>query len=229
MANQTLDLKEPLLEYIQKVGVRESDILKQLRRETNEKTERLSVMQISPEQGQLMAFLVALTGARRILEVGTFTGYSALVCAMALPQDSGTVVTCDISTEWTDIARPFWDKAGIAHKIDLRIAPAIQTLESFLIEDSFEPFDMMFIDADKTGYDDYYELGLRLLRPGGLMLIDNVLWGGAVADETRQDEDTLAIRKLNQKIHQDPRVSLALIPIGDGLTLVRRGQQAGFN
>ncbi len=221
MATKTLDMKPGLLNYIHQYGVRESAILQELREATQEKVGPYSVMQISPEQGQLMAFLIRLMGAKRILEIGTFTGYSTLACAMALPE-TGCIVTCDISQEWTDMGRTFWEKAGVAHQIDLRICPADETLNNLLAEKDLPSFDMAFIDADKTGYDTYYEQALRLVRPGGVILIDNVLWGGAVADPALKDEDTLAIRKLNEKIHSDQRVEMSLVPIGDGLTLAQR-------
>jgi caffeoyl-CoA O-methyltransferase len=178
-------------------------------------------MQISPEQGQFMALLVELIGARRILEVGTFTGYSALAVALALPPD-GRVITCDINEEMTAIARRYWAEAGVADKIDLRLAPAIDTLDELLAEGQAGQFDFAFIDADKTNYLAYYERTLELLRSGGLIAIDNVLWNGAVADPERQDDDTSAIRALNEAVHADDRVSLSLLPISDGLTLARK-------
>lgn len=219
MSTQTLQMDEQLLGYIREVGIREPKILKELRAETAILGD-WSVMQISPEQGQLMSLLVEITGAKKFLEVGTFTGYSSLVCALAMPSD-GRVVTCDISEEWTALARKYWQAAGVASKMDLRIGPAAETLGS-LAASAAGTFDLMFIDADKTGYDSYYELGLKLLRPGGLMLIDNVLWGGAVTDPSDHEPDTLAIRALNLKIRQDERVTHSLVPVGDGLTLARK-------
>jgi caffeoyl-CoA O-methyltransferase len=178
-------------------------------------------MQISPEQGQFMALLVELMGARKTLEVGTFTGYSALVVALALPAD-GRVVACDVSEEWTSVARRYWDEAGVAHKIDLRLGPAWKTLESLLDEGRRHDFDFAFIDADKVNYDAYYELALELVRPGGLIAVDNTLWHGKVIDPAVTDDDTEAIRRLNAKLESDERVTLSLVPIGDGLSLARR-------
>jgi predicted O-methyltransferase YrrM len=175
-------------------------------------------MQISPEQGQLMALLVQAIGARRAIEIGTFTGYSALWVALALPAD-GKLVCCDVSAEWTAVGRPYWDKAGVAGKIDLRIAPATETLDRLLAGGGTGAYDFAFIDADKTGYDGYYERCLELLRQGGLIAIDNVLWGGDVADSRKRSADTLALRALNKKLHRDQRVSLSMLPLGDGLTL----------
>jgi caffeoyl-CoA O-methyltransferase len=178
-------------------------------------------MQIAPEQGQFMAMLVHLIGARRCLEIGVYTGYSALCTALALP-DNGVIIACDVSEKWTSIARKYWEKAGVEHKIDLRLAPAAETLIALLQHGKNDTFDFVFIDADKKGYDFYYETCLSLLRKGGLMAIDNVLWDGTVADETIQDEDTEAIRQLNRKIFTDSRVELSMVPIADGLTLVRK-------
>jgi predicted O-methyltransferase YrrM len=175
-------------------------------------------MQISPEQGQLMALLVQAIGARRAIEIGTFTGYSALWVALALPAD-GKLVCCDVSAEWTAVGRPFWERAGVAGKIDLRIAPAMETLDRLLADGGADAYDFAFIDADKTGYDGYYERCLRLLRRGGLIAIDNVLWGGDVADPKKRSADTLALRALSKKLHHDERVSLSMLPVGDGLTL----------
>lgn len=220
MSNRTIQVDERLYDYILDVSVRESGVLRKLREETVA-LGGVSRMQISPEQGQFMAFLVELTGARRMLEVGTFTGYSALACAAALPPD-GEFVACDLSKEWTDVGQKYWQEAGVAEKITLKLGPAVETLQTLLAQGQGNAFDMMFIDADKTSYLQYYELGLKLVRPGGLILIDNVLWGGAVADSAQQDEDTQAIRALNEKLHTDNRITLSLIPMGDGLTLARR-------
>ena len=207
-----------LHEYLINHSLRDSDIAKELRHETQKLT--MGRMQISPEQGQLMAFLVSLTGAKRAIEVGTFTGYSALSVALALPEE-GYLLACDVSEEWTSLGRKYWSKAGVAHKIDLQLAPALDTLNARLPAEQ-ETFDFAFIDADKSNYDGYYELCLKLLKKGGLVLVDNVLWGGSVIDSSEQDEDTVAIRKLNVKIHQDERVDVSMLPIGDGLTLVRK-------
>ena len=175
-------------------------------------------MQISPEQGQLMGLLVHAIGARRAIEIGTFTGYSALWVALALPSD-GRLVCCDVSAEWTALGKPYWEQAGIAGKIDLRLAPAMDTLDRLLADGQAGAYDFAFIDADKTGYDGYYERCLKLLRRGGLVAIDNVLWGGDVADPKKRSADTLALRALNRKLHHDARVSLSMLPVGDGLTL----------
>lgn len=176
-------------------------------------------MQIGPEQGQLMAFLVELTGARRCIELGTFTGYSALVVARALPDD-GVLVACDVSHEWTDIGRPFWEEAGVADRIDLRIAPAVETLDGLLAEGG--AYDFAFIDADKEAYETYFERCLELVRPGGLIAVDNTLWEGKVIDPNISDVDTEAIRRFNAKVATDERVTISLVPIGDGLTLARK-------
>ncbi|MFO0545804.1 MAG: O-methyltransferase, partial [Pseudanabaena sp.] len=170
------------------------------------------------EQGQLMALLIQLIGAKKTLEVGVFTGYSSLSVALALPED-GKVIACDVSEEYTSIARRYWEKAEVTHKIDLHIAPAIQTLDRLLTEGQANTFDFAFIDADKENYDGYYERSLQLVRQGGLIAIDNVLWSGRVIDPEFQDADTLAIRALNEKLHQDERISLSLLPVSDGLTL----------
>jgi len=219
MSRRTIQMTDTLYDYLHGVAVRDLDILKRLREETQQLPQ--GGMQISPEQGQLMAFLVKLIGAKRTLEVGTFTGYSSLCVAMALPED-GRLVACDISDEWTKVARRYWAEAGVASKIDLRLAPGADSLAAMIEAGETESFDFAFIDADKSKYDTYYELSLQLLRPGGMMALDNMLRGGAVADPTRQDEDTSAIRALNEKIHADARVDMCLVPIGDGLTLVRK-------
>jgi predicted O-methyltransferase YrrM len=177
-------------------------------------------MQIGPEQGQFMALLVKLIGARRAIEVGVFTGYSALCVALALPED-GELLACDISADYTAIGRPHWQAAGVAHKIELVLAPALATLDARLAGGSAGRYDFAFIDADKTGYDAYYERCLSLLRPGGLIAIDNVLWSGSVAGPAK-DADTAALQALNAKIHVDTRVDMVLLPIGDGLTLARK-------
>lgn len=181
-------------------------------------------MQISPEQGQFMAFLARLTGARRVVEVGTFTGYSALTVALALPAD-GRLVACDVSAEWTAIGRRYWEEAGVADKIDMRLAPALETLDALLTDGHADTFDMAFIDADKENYGAYYERCLRLIRPGGLIMVDNVLWGGSVADPDRDDGDTNAIRALNRALRDDDRVDFSLVPIGDGLSLARKREK----
>lgn len=216
MANQTLGLDKQLYNYLQSVSLREPEILTKLRQETAQHP--MGRMQIAPEQGQFMALLVQLMGATKTLEVGVFTGYSSLVVALALPPE-GKVVACDVSEEYTEIARRYWQQAGVADKIDLHIAPALETLEQLLAAGQADMFDFAFIDADKSNNEGYYELALQLVRPGGLIAIDNVLWSGQVADPQVQDNRTNKIRALNQKLHQDLRVTLSLMPIGDGLTL----------
>jgi caffeoyl-CoA O-methyltransferase len=219
MASRTLPLTEPLYDYLLEVSLREPPLLARLRAETEALP--LSAMQIAPEQGQFMALLIELIGARRTLEVGTFTGYSALCVALALPAD-GQVVACDVSDDFTEVARRYWTEAGVDDKIDLRLAPALDTLDSLLDEGQAETFDFTFIDADKENYDGYYERSLQLVRSGGLIVIDNVLWSGSVIDPDKQDKDTQAIRDLNAKLRQDRRIGLSLLPLGDGLALARK-------
>ena len=219
MSFQAIQLTEPLAEYLRSVAVREPDILVQLREETQGMEK--AIMQITPEQGAFMTMLVQLIGARRTIEIGVYTGYSSLAVALALPED-GEIIACDVNQAWTDVARRYWQAAGVAHKIDLRLAPAIETLEALLAEGHAGAFDFVFIDADKSNYDGYYERGLELLRPGGLIGIDNVLWFGRVVEPTRRDEQTEAIRAINRKVHGDTRVSVCMLPIGDGLTLARK-------
>lgn len=218
-SGRSLGLSDDLYHYLLATSVREPDVLRRLREETALQDE--GDMQIGPEQGQFMALLLKLIGARRVLELGTFTGYSALWMALALPAD-GRIIACDVSDEWTSIGRRYWQAAGVAQKIDLRIAPAAATLAALLAEGQAGSFDFAFIDADKDGYDGYYEQCLQLVRSGGLIAIDNVLWGGAVADEEAQDAYTQALRVLNAKLHADERIDLSLLPIGDGLTLARK-------
>jgi len=219
MSNKTICITEELYEYMLSVSLREPDVLYELRCETA--LDEHANMQISPEQGQFMALLVRLLGARKTLDIGVYTGYSSLCIGLALPRD-GRVIACDLKREWTDIAKRYWRKAGVADKIELHLAPAQQTLEDLLAEKTAAAFDFAFIDADKKNYDLYYEYCLELIRPGGLIAIDNVLWDGAVADESVDDIDTVAIRALNNKIHADPRVEISLVPIADGLTLARK-------
>jgi predicted O-methyltransferase YrrM len=216
MINKSLGLTDELYTYLLSTSLREPEVLQKLRQETAEHT--MSRMQIAPEQGQLMALLVRLMGAKKTLDVGVFTGYSSLVVALALPAD-GRVVACDISEEYTAIARRYWDLAGVSNKIDLRIAPALDTLDRLLADGQANSFDFAFIDADKSNYYAYYERALQLVRVGGLIAIDNVLWSGRIADATVQDNRTNAIRAFNQKIHQDDRVDLSLVPVADGLSL----------
>ncbi|MDX1607031.1 MAG: class I SAM-dependent methyltransferase [Candidatus Competibacterales bacterium] len=220
MARRTLSLDESLYDYLLDHSLREHPAQTALREATREHP--AADMQIAPEQGQFMALLVRLIGARRTIEIGVFTGYSALSVALALPGD-GRVLACDISDEYTRIGRPYWEQAGVAHKIDLRLAPALQTLDACLAAGEADRYDFAFIDADKTGYDDYYERCLRLLRPGGLIVIDNVLWDGAVARPAGNDDTaTLALQALNRKLHDDERIDLSLLPVADGLSLARK-------
>ena len=219
MSSRTIVLNDALYEYLLSVSLREPDVLCRLREETAKMPQHN--MQISPEQGQFIALLVELTGARKCLEVGTFTGYSTLSVALALPED-GQIVACDISEEFTSRAKPYWQKAGVAGKIELRLGPALETLDALIADGESGAFDFAFIDADKVNYQGYFQRALDLIRRGGLILVDNVLWSGAVVDPARDDEDTEAIRAFNQACAGDPRISLSLVPIGDGLTLARK-------
>jgi caffeoyl-CoA O-methyltransferase len=203
-------------EYVRSVSLRELPILARLREETAPNP--MSGMQVSPEQGQFLAFLARLTAARQTLEVGVFTGYSSLSVALALPED-GRIVACDVSEEWTSLARKYWREAGVEQKIELHLAPAIETLHRLIAQGRQNTFDFAFIDADKANYQAYFDAALELVRPGGLIVIDNVLWHGQVIDPAVQDEDTLAIRQFNQRLHHDDRVHITLVPIGDGLTV----------
>ncbi len=219
MTSKYTSLDQPLYDYILASSLRESPVLAQLRAETA--TLAMAVMQIAPEQGQFMALLIKLMGARRAIEVGVYTGYSALAVAEALPDD-GLLVACDINVETTAIAQRYWQQAGVAHKVDLRLAPAAETLQALLDDGQAGSFDFAFIDADKTGYSDYYELCLALLRPGGLIVVDNVLWGGAVLEASTDDDDTRAIQQFNAQLAVDQRVDLSLLPLADGLSLLRK-------
>ncbi len=219
MSSRTITMSDRLHAYLLNTVSREPEILARLRAETGPM--EFGAMQISPEQGELMAFLARLHGVRRYLEIGTFTGYSALAVALALPED-GRVTACDVSEEWTAIARRYWLEAGVADRIDLHLAPAIETLDGLLAEGRAGSYDFIFIDADKPNYDGYYERALKLVRPGGLIGVDNVLWGGSVADPDNVEESTQAIRRLNVKMQADARVDYVLLPVGDGLALARR-------
>jgi len=219
MSNQTLQIDDRLYAYLTSVSIREPELLAELRAETAALPE--ADMQIAPEQGQFMALLLKLIGAEYCLEVGTFTGYSALACAMALPSQ-GRLITLDVSQEWTDIGRRYWQAAGEQDKIELRLGPAVDSMQNLLDNAARERFDFIFVDADKVSYRQYFELGMQLLKPGGLMAFDNVLWGGRVADPQVSDPDTTAIRELNQVLHGYSGIDLSLVPIADGLTLVRK-------
>ena len=216
MSNQTTGLDPKLQDYLLSTTLRESEILAELRQETAEHPQVR--MQISPEQGQFMSLLVQLMGAKKTLEIGVFTGYSSLAVAAALPED-GRMVACDVSEEFCAIAQKYWKKANLAHKIDLRIAPALETLDSLIASGETSRFDFAFIDADKSNYNNYYERSLQLVRPGGLIAVDNTLWYGRVADPDMQDNRTKQIRALNEKVRNDERVMMSLLPIGDGLLL----------
>jgi predicted O-methyltransferase YrrM len=216
MSRKTLSLTPRLYDYLLSVGVRQHPVLERLAADTARMPE--AEMQISPEQGAFMALLVELTGAKRCLEVGVFTGYSALAVALALPED-GQLLACDVNEKWTAIARTYWAEAGVEDRIHLHLAPALETLDNFLAEGIAGSFDFAFIDADKTEYAAYYERALELLRPGGLMVVDNVLCGGKAADPANTSADTLSRRDFNASLYQDERITLSMIPVADGLTL----------
>ena len=219
MSRSTITVDDRLLDYIREVSLRESEVKRELREETGEL--EMSNMQISPEQGQLMRLLAGLVGTNKAIEIGTFTGYSALCVAEAIPE-SGRLVACDVSEEWTAIARRYWERAGLDDRIELNLRPALETIEALLDEGEAGTFDFAFIDADKSNYDSYYEGCLELVRPGGVVTVDNTLWSGSVADPDDESESTEAIRALNAKIADDERVEISLVPIGDGLTIARK-------
>ena len=228
MNKSDIQMSKELYEYILSVSMREPESLRDLREVTAKHPS--AIMQIPPEQGQFMALLVKILGAEKILEIGTYTGYSTLSLALAMP-DNGTLITCDINSEWASIGKNYWQQAGVENKIDLRIAPALNTLEELINDKQENTFDFAFIDADKINYDEYYERTLKLIRPGGLIAIDNVLLFGSVINSELLDEnlksrisdsDILAIRSLNEKIKHDDRVDLSMLPIADGLTLARK-------
>lgn len=219
MASKSFLLSEPLQEYLAWMTAREADILKRLRAETA--LYPMAIMQIPPEQGQFLALLVRLMGANRTIEVGVFTGYSSVAVALALPQD-GKMVACDVSEEFTAVARRYWEEAGVAGKIDLRLAPAAETLQGLIDAGHAKSFDFAFIDADKPGYWTYFEHCLTLLRPGGLIAVDNVLQQGNVADPANREPNTLAIREFNERLRDDARVEFCMLPLADGLTLARK-------
>ncbi len=219
MSNRTLAISESIYQYLCDHSLREDPILKELRDHTYDMEER--AMQIAPEQGQFMQMLIKLIGAKNTIEVGVFTGYSSLAIALALPED-GRIVACDVNPQYTSVAEKFWVSAGVREKIDLRIGPARDTLSELISDGLANTFDFAFIDADKVNYDHYYELCLQLICPGGLITVDNVLWGGATADDSINDTDTTSIRALNDKLHRDERIDLSLVPIGDGLTLAMK-------
>lgn len=212
-------IPERVSQYLVEHSLHEAAVLSELRKTTAELAQ--AQMQISPLQGQFMALLVKLTGARRCIEIGTFTGYSSLAVALALPDD-GHIVACDVNQEWTDIARRFWQQAGVADRITLKLQPATDTLQTMLDHGQAGSHDFAFIDADKPTYQTYYELVLKLLRPGGLIAVDNTLWSGKVADPAVSDTNTDALRAFNDHLHADQRIDLSVLPIGDGLTLARK-------
>ena len=219
MTDRRLIITDEIYRYVLEHSVREPPVLARLREVTQRMPE--AQMQIAPEQGQFMAFLARLIGAKRCIEIGVFTGYSSLAVALALPED-GRIVACDVSEEFTSVARQFWREAGVAHKIDLRLQSATQTLDELIAAGESGRYDFAFIDADKLSYDAYYERVLKLLRPGGLVLVDNVLWSGLVADTQTDDERARFFQTLNDKLHRDERIDLSLLPIGDGVTLARK-------
>lgn len=219
MSRTSIKLSDELHDYLLKVSLREHEALRRLREQMATHPE--AELQISPEQGQFMALLVQLIGARRIIEIGVFTGYSSLWMALALPE-GGRLVACDISAEWTAIARKYWQDAAVDHKVDLRLAPALQTLDELIAAGESGSYDLVFIDADKESYLDYFERSLTLLRRGGLILVDNVLWAGRLIDARETGPLTLAIREFNAAVAHDERVSLSMLPVGDGLTLAMK-------
>lgn len=217
--SRNVQVDETLYRYITEHSLREPAILRELREETAKLPH--AGMQIGPEQGQFMALMARLTGARHCIEIGVFTGYSSLAVALALPTGAN-IVACDVSEEWTSIARRYWDRAGVAGKIDLRLGPAVDTLDALLEAGGAEGYDFVFIDADKGGYLAYYERCMKLLRTGGLILVDNTLWSGEVANAENTKPDTVALRAFNDALHHDERIDLSLLPIGDGVTLARK-------
>ena len=219
MSSDTIELNQSLRDYLINVSVKEPGVLKDLREETLQLDE--FQMQISPEQGSFLSFLVKLINAKHTLDIGVFTGYSSLVVALQLPQN-GYVTACDTNEEWTEIAQKYWKAAKVEDNIDLHIAPAVETLEKLISNGKKGLYDFSFIDADKINYQHYFERSLSLVRKGGLIAIDNVLWGGRVLDKHDTEPATRAIRKFNKKLYQDKRVSISMIPIGDGLTLARK-------
>jgi len=219
VSSRTIALDDRLYEYLVKHSLRDDPVLRKLRNETAKLP--MGGMQISPEQGQLMGLLAELVGARKAIEIGTFTGYSALVVARALPKD-GRLVCCDVNEKWTDIAKRYWREAGVADRITLRLGPALDTLDGLIAAGESGSFDFAFIDADKLNYANYFERCLTLLRQGGLIAIDNVLWGGQVAEPSDRTAETKALRALNAALHKDQRVTVCMLPIGDGLTLARK-------
>lgn len=219
MSNRSINLTEQVYDYLLSVSLQESDVMRQCREETA--SHSMSKMQIAPEQGQFFQFLVKSLGVKQAIEVGVFTGYSSLAIATALPDD-GKLIACDISTEYTDLAKGYWQTANVSNKIDLRIAPALETLQQLIDEGQAGQFDFAFVDAHKPEYIEYYELLLTLIKTGGVIAVDNVLWDGDVADPSNQKEDTVAIRAFNDHVFADKRVTMSLIPLADGITLIHK-------
>jgi predicted O-methyltransferase YrrM len=219
VTSRTLGLTDRIHQYVLRWGLDEPPVLARLREETAAHPH--ASMQISPEQGAVLALLVELTDARRCLEIGTFTGYSSLAVALALPVD-GRIVCCDVSDEYTSVARRYWAEAGVTDRVDLRLGPALETLDTLLADGAAGTFDLAFIDADKTGYPDYWERCVELVRPGGVIALDNVLWGGRVADPDDDHPSTRAIREVNERVAADPRVRQVLLAIADGMTIARK-------
>jgi caffeoyl-CoA O-methyltransferase len=217
LSNRTLSIDDRTYDYLCDVSINEPDLLRQLREETSQL--EYSVMQISPEQGQFMSLLIKMMAAKRAIEIGTFTGYSSICVASAMPEE-GRLICCDISPQWTSIAEKYWALAGLEEKIELYTQPAEQTLQKLLDDGAEKTFDFIFIDADKQNYISYYEMALRLLRKGGIIAVDNTLWSGAVADPENIEPGTRAIRRFNDMLKEDTRVSSSLLTIGDGLTLI---------
>ena len=219
MTNKTLGLPDDVHDYLLRFGVREPEVLRRLRAETAKMP--MAQMQIAPEQGAFMGWLVETLGVRKALELGTFTGYSSLAVALAMPDD-GRIVCLDVSQEYTDVARRYWGEAGVDHKVELRLAPGLESLAALKAEGHSESFDFAFLDADKEPYPDYYEAILDLLRPGGILLVDNVFAGGKVAEDGSDSGQVRAIRTLNERVIRDERVSALILPIADGVTLARK-------
>lgn len=222
MSNTTIQLNEELYDYLLSVSLKEDEVLTSLRKTTSSMPG--SRMQIAPDQGQFMAMLIKIMGAERLIEIGTYTGYSTLVCAMAM--DKGQIIALDSDPVSTSVAKEFWKIAGVDHLIDFRLGDALVSLDKIINdEDALSSFDFIFIDADKRNYKNYYEVGLQLLRENGIIIFDNVLWSGAVADSKDQNENTVALRELNDMLYKDNRIELSMIPVGDGLTIVRKKEQ----
>ena len=213
---RAISMTDTLYKYLLEHSLRDHPVLRELREETAKLP--MARMQVAPDQGQFLALLARMVGAKRCLEIGVFTGYSSLAVAMALPEE-GHILALDVSDEWTSIARRYWKKAGVDHKIELRLGKAMSTLDTLISLRESGRFDMVFIDADKSSYLGYYERCLELVRRGGLIAIDNTLWSGRVADPTNKEIDTIALRAFNQALHHDERIDLALLPVGDGVTL----------